>query len=60
MITDGAVHDIPADAAALGIRRAAARADHRPPDERDRRIALAQTPRFGIVGQAQIVDFRVE
>ena len=30
MITDGRVHDVPADAAALGFRRAAACADHRP------------------------------
>ena len=30
MITDGRVHDVPADAAALGLCRAAARAHHRP------------------------------
>jgi hypothetical protein len=30
------------------------------PDERDRRVVLVTTPRFGIVGQSQTVVYRVE
>src|SRR5262249_40186340 len=30
------------------------------PDERDRRVALINAPRFGIVGQSQTIVFRVE
>jgi hypothetical protein len=60
MITDGRVHDIPADAAALGFAAPlhALITGHR--DEADRRVVLTQTPRFGIVGQSQTVGFRIE
>ncbi len=60
LITDGRVHDVPADAAALGFAAPlhALITGHR--DEIDRRVALTQTPRFGIVGQSQIIGFRVE
>ena len=58
MITDGRVHDVPlpqhlgfqAPVHALITGRA---------DERDRRVALTATPRFGIVGQRQTIGFRV-
>jgi len=60
MITDGRVHDVPADAAALGFAAPlhALITGHR--DEIDRRVVLTTTPRFGIVGQSQTIGFRVE
>ncbi len=60
MITDGRVHDVPADAATLGFAAPvhALITGHR--DEIDRRVVLTQTPRFGIVGQAQTIGFRIE
>jgi hypothetical protein len=58
MITDGRVHDVPlpqhlgfdAPVHALITGRA---------NERDRRVALTSTPRFGIVGQRQTIGFRI-
>jgi hypothetical protein len=60
MITDGRVHDIPADAGSLGFSAPvhALITGHR--DERDRRVALVAAPRFGIVGQPQTITYRVE
>ena len=60
MITDGRVHDVPADAAALGFAAPlhALITGHK--DEIDRRVVLTQTPRFGIVGQSQSIGFRIE
>jgi len=60
LITDGRVHDVPADAAALGFAAPlhALITGHK--DEIDRRVVLTQTPRFGIVGQSQTIGFRVE
>jgi hypothetical protein len=59
MITDGRVHDVPADVAALGFNAPlhALITGHK--DERDRRVALITAPRFGIVGQSQTITFRV-
>jgi hypothetical protein len=60
MITDGRVHDVPADLNALGFSAPlhALITGHK--GEIDRRVVLTQTPRFGIVGQTQVVGFRVE
>ncbi len=60
LITDGRVHDVPADAAVLGFAAPlhALITGHK--NEIDRRVVLTQTPRFGIVGQAQTIGFRVE
>jgi hypothetical protein len=60
LITDGRVHDVPADVAALGFAAPlhALITGHR--EEIDRRVVLTQTPRFGIVGQMQTIGFRVE
>src|SRR5476651_2536058 len=60
LITDGRVHDVPADVAALGFAAPvhALITGHR--DEIDRRVVLTQTPRFGIVGQSQTIGFRIE
>ncbi len=60
MITDGRVHDVPAEAAALGFSAPVHALITGRPDERDRRIVLVATPRFGIVGQSQTVAFRIE
>jgi hypothetical protein len=60
MITDGQIHDAPQAT------------DHKGPggpvhalitgsrSESDRRIVLEKTPRFGMVGQEQVITFRVE
>src|SRR5690349_15642887 len=60
MITDGRVHDVPADAAALGFAAPLHALITGRPNERDRRVVLVAAPRFGIVGQQQTVTFRVE
>lgn len=59
-ITDGRVHDVPADATALGFTAPVHALITGLPDERDRRVVLTSAPRFGIVGQSQVVAFRVE
>ncbi len=60
MITDGRVHDVPADAGALGFAAPVHALITGTKDERDRRVALIAAPRFGIVGQPQTVTYRVE
>jgi hypothetical protein len=59
-ITDGRVHDVPADASALGFAAPIHALITGNKDERDRRVALTAAPRFGIVGQSQTIGFRVE
>jgi hypothetical protein len=60
MITDGRVHDVPAEAAALGFSAPVHALITGRADERDRRVVLVSAPRFGIVGQSQTIGFRVE
>jgi hypothetical protein len=60
MITDGRVHDVPADAGSLGFSAPVHALITGHADERDRRIALIAAPRFGIVGQPQTITYRVE
>jgi hypothetical protein len=60
MITDGRVHDVPADVAALGFNAPLHALITGERGERDRRMVLVTTPRFGIVGQTQTITFRVE
>jgi hypothetical protein len=60
MITDGRVHDVPANAAALGFDAPVHALITGHANEIDRRVVLTQTPRFGIVGQSQTIGFRVE
>lgn len=59
-LTDGRVHDIPATIAALGFRAPVHAIISGQAGERDRRVALTSTPRFGIVGQTQTIGYRVE
>jgi hypothetical protein len=60
LITDGRVHDIPANAAALGFSAPVHALITGRKDERDRRIAITAAPRFGIVGQSQKVTFKLD
>src|SRR5664279_5071369 len=60
MITDGRVHDIPANAAALGFQAPVHALITGVKNERDRRIAISAAPRFGIVGQTQTVTYRLD
>src|SRR3569833_4589713 len=60
MITDGRVHDLPADAAALGFSAPLHALITGLKNEIARRVVLTQTPRFGIVNQKQTIGFRVE
>ena len=60
MITDGRVHDVPADAGALGFAAPLHALITGEPNERDRRVVLVAAPRFGIVGQQQTITFKVE
>ncbi|WP_029004284.1 membrane protein [Azorhizobium doebereinerae] len=59
MITDGRVHDVPEQAAALGFSAPVHGLITGRAGERDRRVALERAPRFGIVGQRQTLTFRV-
>jgi hypothetical protein len=59
-ITDGRVHDVPGEVAALGFAAPVHGLITGHKDERDRRVVLVTAPRFGIVGQAQTITFRVE
>ena len=59
-ITDGRVHDVPADVGALGFAAPIHALVTGNPNEKDRRVVLIAAPRFGIVGQNQTISFRVE
>jgi hypothetical protein len=60
MITDGRVHDVPADVGALGFAAPVHALVTGDKSERDRRVALIAAPRFGIVGQTQTITYQVE
>jgi hypothetical protein len=59
-ITDGRVHDVPADPGALGFGAPVHALVTGTANERDRRVVLVAAPRFGIVGQSQTISFKVE
>ncbi|HEV7983242.1 MAG TPA: hypothetical protein VGP86_10130 [Xanthobacteraceae bacterium] len=59
-ITDGRVHDVPADVGALGFAAPVHALVTGTANERDRRVVLIAAPRFGIVGQSQTISFKVE
>jgi hypothetical protein len=60
LITDGRVHDIPANAAGLGFQAPVHALITGAKNERDRRIAITAAPRFGIVGQTQTITYRLD
>ncbi|MGI3899465.1 MAG: hypothetical protein ACRYGP_29290 [Janthinobacterium lividum] len=59
MVTDGIVHDVPADGQELGFRAPLQVLVTGHAGERDRRVELVEAPRFGIVGKDQTISFRV-
>jgi hypothetical protein len=59
MVTDGRVHDVPAQSL-LGFNAPVHSLITGEAGERDRRVVLTATPRFGIVGQRQTVGYRIE
>jgi hypothetical protein len=58
-ITDGQVHDVPPSLKALGFGAPFHALITGRQDERDRRIELSESPRFGIVGKEQTIAFRI-
>src|SRR5229473_8080162 len=60
LITDGRVHDIPPNVAAVGFQAPVHALITGRKDERDRRIAISAAPRFGIVGQVQTITYRLD
>ncbi|MGC2775327.1 MAG: hypothetical protein WA418_06765 [Bradyrhizobium sp.] len=60
LITDGRVHDIPGNVAALGFQAPLQALITGQKAERDRRVAITAAPRFGIVGQPQTISFRLD
>ena len=60
LITDGRVHDIPPNAAAVGFQAPVHALITGRKDERDRRTAITAAPRFGIVGQSQTITYRLD
>ncbi len=59
MLTDGQVHDIPADRSALPPNAPLHVLLSGHDGEKDRRIVIDSAPRFGIVKQQQTIKFRV-
>jgi hypothetical protein len=59
LLTDGQVHDVPKDRAALGFDAPVHVLLSGRENEIDRRIVVTQAPRFGLVGQEQTIQFRV-
>jgi hypothetical protein len=59
-ITDGQIHDIPADAEAAGLSGPVHGLVTGNNDERDIRVVLESAPRFGIVDESQTVRLRIE
>lgn len=60
MVTDGQVHDVPANLAALGFAAPVHALITGVPDESDRRIHFVRAPRFGIAGKPLEMTYRVE
>ena len=60
MITDGQVHDAPADPAKSGIGGPLHALITGSKSEKDRQIVIEKAPRFGIVGQQQTIAFRLD
>jgi hypothetical protein len=58
LVTDGRVHDVPA-VSLLGFKAPVHALITGRDGERDRRVVLTATPRFGIVGQRQTVGYRI-
>ncbi len=59
LLTDGEVHDVPKQAAALGFDAPVHALLTGAPDEFDRRIQVLKAPRYGIVGQSRDIEVSV-
>lgn len=59
LVTDGQVHDVPANPGSLGFNAPIHGLITGTADERDRRLILHKAPRFGLVGSEQIISVRV-
>lgn len=59
MITDGQVHDIPANKAGLGFNAPVHGLITGTPGEVDRRIQFVRAPRFGLTGKPQQMTYKV-
>jgi len=59
-ITDGQVHDIPEKAASLGFSAPVHALITGKSTDRDRRVVLTKTPRFGLVGSRQVIGLKIE
>jgi hypothetical protein len=59
MLTDGNVHDVPGNAAALGFDAPVHALITGKPGEFDRRLEVLRAPRFGLVGGEQPVEVKV-
>ena len=59
MLTDGNVHDVPGNAAALGFDAPVHALLTGKPGEFDRRLEVLRAPRFGLVGGQQPVEVKV-
>ncbi|MBI3673928.1 MAG: hypothetical protein HY245_11020 [Rhizobiales bacterium] len=60
MVTDGEIHDAPADPKKSGIGGPLHGLITGAKNERDRRVVIDRAPRFGIVGKEQTIRFRIE
>lgn len=59
-LTDGQVHDLPANIKSLGLNAPVHALITGRKDEKDRRLTIVQAPRFGIVGEALRLTFRID
>ncbi len=59
-ITDGVVHDLPANAQAMGLKAPLHALVTGRESEVDRRVTLIDAPRFGIVGRTVTIRLRVD
>ncbi|WP_127077681.1 hypothetical protein [Rhodomicrobium lacus] len=59
-VTDGQIHDVPADKTRLGFDAPVHALIAGAPDEKDNRIEVVSAPRFGLVGSEQTAEIRAE
>ena len=59
-LTDGQAHDAPADPATLDLPAPLHVLLTGRPDESDRQLAILKAPSFGVVGEPQVIELRVD
>ena len=59
MVTDGQIHDAPADLANRNIGGPVHGLLTGTKSESDRKVVIDKAPRFGIIGKEQIITFHV-